>query len=54
MIQSKLESLDEYDVKSTDCNCVWLLKEIQGITHPFKGTHNVFISLDNAWSNFYA
>jgi hypothetical protein len=54
MMQSKLESLDEYEVQSTDCNCVWLLKEIQGITHRFEGTQNVFISLDNAWCNYYS
>ncbi len=46
--QLKLESLDEYEARSTDCDCVWLLKEIQGITHRFEGTRNVFISLDDA------
>jgi hypothetical protein len=35
MMQSKLESLDHFDRISTDCNCVWLLQEIQGITHCF-------------------
>jgi hypothetical protein len=55
MMQSKLESLDKYKVRSTDCDCVWLLNEIQGITHCFEGTHNVFISLDdNAWCNYYS
>jgi hypothetical protein len=34
IMQSKLESLDKYEARSTDCNCLWLLKEIQGIT-PF-------------------
>jgi hypothetical protein len=52
--QLKLESLDEYEARSTDCDCVWLLKEIQGITHRFEGTRNVFISLDNAWCNYYS
>jgi hypothetical protein len=51
MMQSKLESLDDYETKSNTCDCSWLLKEIQGITHWFKGTRNVFISLDDAWSN---
>jgi hypothetical protein len=54
MMQSKLESLDYYDMKSTACDCVWLLQEIQGITHRFEGTRNVFISLDDAWSSYYA
>jgi hypothetical protein len=35
-------------------DCVWLLQEIQGITHRFEGTRNVFISLDDAWSSYYA
>jgi hypothetical protein len=54
MMQSKLESLHEYDARSTDCDCVWLLKEIQGITHRFEGTRNVFISLDDTWCNYYS
>jgi hypothetical protein len=54
MMQSKLESLDEYEARSTDCDCVWLLKEIQGITHRFEGTRNVFISLNDAWCNYYS
>jgi hypothetical protein len=29
MMQSKLKSLDAYSVESTQCACVWLLKEIQ-------------------------
>ncbi len=53
MMQWKLESLDEYTTKSSECDCVWLLKEIQGSTHRFEGTRYVFISLDDAWSNFY-
>jgi hypothetical protein len=53
MMQSKLESLDAYSVESAKCACVWLLKEIQGITHRFEGTRNVFISLDDAWCSYY-
>ena len=54
MMQSKLESLDNYEKKSNECDCIWLLKEIQGITHRFEGTRNVFISLDDAWTGYYA
>jgi hypothetical protein len=54
MMQSKLESLDDYENKKDTCDCIWILKEIQGITHRFEGTRNVFISLDDAWSNYYA
>jgi hypothetical protein len=53
MMQSKLESLDAYRVESAKCACVWLLKEIQGITHCLEGTRNVFISLDDAWCSYY-
>jgi hypothetical protein len=53
LMQSKLESLEDFDEKNTACDCVWLLKEIQGITHRFEGTRNVFISLDDAWTSYY-
>ena len=53
MMQAKLESLDDYKEKRLECDCVWLLKEIRGITHRFEGTRNVFISLDDAWSRYY-
>jgi hypothetical protein len=53
MMQSKVESLNAFESKSAFCDCIWLLKEIQGITHRFEGTRNVFISLDDAWSNYY-
>jgi hypothetical protein len=52
-MQSKLESLDDYTAKSDTCDCSWILKEIQGITHRFEGTRNVFISLDGPWTNYY-
>jgi hypothetical protein len=48
MMRSKLKSLDDFDTESDACNCIWLLKEIQGITHRFEGTRNVSISLDDA------
>ena len=54
MMQSKLESLDAFKTKSKICDCIWLMKEIQGITHRFEGTRNVFISLDDAWTQYYS
>jgi hypothetical protein len=33
MMQSKLESLKNYEAKSDECDCIWLIQEIQGITH---------------------
>jgi hypothetical protein len=53
MMQSKLEPLDDYKSKSNGCDCIWILKEIRGITHRFEGTPNIFISLGDAWSNYY-
>lgn len=53
MMQSKIASLDGYKAKSDESDCVWLIKEIQGITHRFEGTRNVFISLDDAWCSYY-
>ena len=35
MMQPKLESVEDFDTKSNACNCIWLVKEIQGITHHF-------------------
>jgi hypothetical protein len=53
MMQSKLETLDSFEEKSVQCDCTWILKEIQGITHRFEGTRNIFISLDDAWHQYY-
>jgi hypothetical protein len=53
MMQSKLESLEDYEARSDTCDCIWLIQEIQGITHRFEGTRNVFISLDDAWTAYY-
>jgi hypothetical protein len=53
MMQSTVESLDAFESKSSTCDCIWLLREIQGITHRFEGTRNVRISLDDTWSNYY-
>jgi hypothetical protein len=53
MMQSKLEPIDDYESKSNGCDCIWILKENRGITHRFEGARNIFISLDDAWSNYY-
>lgn len=52
MVQSKLESLDHFEEESNTCNCIWLLKEIQAITHQFEGTRSILIFLHNAWEHF--
>jgi hypothetical protein len=52
MMQSKLESLNHFEANNTACNCIWLLKEIQGLTHQLEGSRNLFISLDDAWEGY--
>jgi hypothetical protein len=53
MMQSKLETLPSYEKMRTNCDCASILKEIQGITHRFEGTRNIFVSLDDAWHRYY-
>eukprot|EP00979_Chaetoceros_neogracilis_P012386 scaffold3270_cov138-Chaetoceros_neogracile.AAC.1 len=52
-MQSKLQSLDDYTEKKSACDCSWILKEIKGITHKFEGTRYVFLSINEAKTNFY-
>jgi hypothetical protein len=54
MIQSKLVSLENYEAKSNQRDCIWLIQERQGITRRFEGTRNVFISLDDVWSDYHS
>jgi hypothetical protein len=53
MMQSKLKLLENYEARSDACDCIWLIQEMQGITHRFEGMQNVFILLDNAWTAYY-
>lgn len=53
-MQSKLESMDEYDKMSGNCDCAWLLKAIKGVTNRCESTRYVFLSLDDARTNFYS
>ena len=39
---------------SENCDCAWVLTAIKGITHQFEGTRYVFLSLDDARTNFYS
>ena len=43
IMQSKLESLDAFKARSKVCDCIWLMKEIQAITHAFEGKHKDYI-----------
>jgi hypothetical protein len=54
-MHSKLESLENYEAnKSDECDCIWLIQEIQDLTHRFEGTRYAFISLDDAGSDYYS
>ena len=52
MMQAKLQSLKNYSTNKSNANCVWLLKEIKGITNKFEGTWYILISLDNIERHF--
>ena len=54
MMQSKLESTAEFAVQNTACDCIWILNEIQTITHRFEGTRIIFDSLDAAWAAYFS
>jgi hypothetical protein len=40
--------------KSHESDCVWILKEIKGITYRFEGQRYIYLSLDNARTSYYA
>jgi hypothetical protein len=52
-MQSKLQSLDEYDNRSEAHDCAWILQEIKGVTHKFEGTRYICMSLHDARQQFY-
>ena len=43
LMQSKLESPEHYGDKSERCDCIWILKEIQGITHKLLRGREMFL-----------
>jgi hypothetical protein len=53
-MKAKLTSLDDFETKSHDSDCIWILKEIKGITYGFEGQEYIFLSLDDARTNYYA
>jgi len=52
-MKAKLKSLDEYEEKDCNCDCVWLLMAIKGITYHFKGQRFTYLFLDDACTNYY-
>jgi hypothetical protein len=53
-MKAKLTSLDDFETKSHESDCVWILKEIKGITYRFEGQHNIYLSLNNARISYCA
>jgi hypothetical protein len=54
MMRSKVESMDHYREKNLKCDCIWLLKAIQAITHRFEGKREFYMSIHAAYNNYYA
>jgi len=52
-MKAKLKSLDKYEEKDRDCNCVWLLTAIKGITYRIEGQHFAYLPLDDTRTNYY-
>jgi len=52
-MKAKLKSLDEFEEKDRDCDCVWILTAIKGITYHFEGQRFAYLSLDDACTNYY-
>jgi len=53
-MKAKLTSLDNFEAKSHESDCVWILKEIKGITYRFEGQRYIYLSLDDARTTYYA
>jgi len=53
-MKAKLTSLDDFEAKSHESDCAWILKEIKGITYRFEGQRYIYLSLDDARTTYYA
>lgn len=53
-MKAKLQSHDLFIEKDQVADCSWLLKEIKAITFRFEGQRLIFLSLDDAHSDFRA
>jgi hypothetical protein len=47
-MRNKLRALDDYELRCATYDCVWILKEIKGVTHQFDTKCNMFLSLLDA------
>jgi hypothetical protein len=53
-MKNKLQSLGSYDMKSNKFDCVWILNEIKAVTLRFEGTRYIFLSIDDARTEYYS
>ena len=53
-MKAKLTSLNDFETKNHKSDCIWILKEIKGITYRFEGQRYIYLSLDNARTSYYA
>ena len=53
-MKANLTSIDDFEAKSHESDCVWILKEIKGITYRFEGQRYIYLSLDDARTSYYA
>ena len=50
-MRDKIKSLDKYQTKMLEGDCIWLLKSIKGIMMRFEGRRSLFLSLGDAERN---
>ena len=43
-------SVDDYEMKSRACKCVWLLRQIKGVMYKFEGQQEIFLAMGKARS----
>ena len=53
-MQSRVQASKEFKKNHEISNCLWLLKEIKGITFQFEVSRNIFVAIDVAKENVYA
>ena len=54
IVKNKLQLLENYQERSDEYDCVWILKEIKAITLLFEGTRYIFLSLDDVRTAYYS
>jgi hypothetical protein len=52
-MRTKIRALDDFPTQNPINNCIWLLREIKGVTHQFDTKRNVFLSLLDARIVYY-